>query len=262
MAKAYEQIADDLREAIRAGELPPGDKLPTEAELSKKYRKTLPTVRQALSLLQTEGLIEKQHGRGSFVRRPRKRVTRGNLRHQWEKNRALIPDEERARTGATEHDTGLEMDDLLFHAHYREVRASGDLAAVFGLTEGSALIQRNYRTRYREEDAPFNLVTSYLVRDHVSGNPRLLDDANEPWPGGTMHQLRTVGIEIDRIEEHVTARPPTAEEAEELRLLPGTSVLIVRKVSRDVEDRAVEVTDLVLPGDRTEIIFTTQLERW
>ncbi|MEU5833216.1 GntR family transcriptional regulator [Streptomyces diacarni] len=262
MAKAYEQIADDLREAIRAGELSPGDRLATEAELSKKYRKTLPTVRQALSLLQTEGLIEKRHGRGSFVRKPRKRVTRSNERHQWEKSRALIPDEERARTGATEHDTGLVMDDLLFHAYYREVQASGDLAAVFGLPAGAALIQRNYRTRYRQEDAPFNLVTSYLVRDHISGNPGLLDDANEPWPGGTMHQLRTVGIEIDRMEEHVTARPPTAEEAEELRLLPGTSVLVVRKVSRDVGDRAVEVSDLVLPGDRTEIIFTTQLERW
>ncbi|WP_367124760.1 GntR family transcriptional regulator [Streptomyces phytohabitans] len=262
MAKVYEQIADELREAIRTGELGPGDKLPTESELVRKHRKTLPTVRQALSLLQSEGLIEKHHGRGSFVRKPRKLVRRSNDRHQWEKNRAVQSEAERAGTGSTEHDTGLEMDDLVFRARYREVKAPGDLAAVFDLPEGTDLVERTYRTRYKAEDAPFNLVTSYLVRDYVAANPDLLDAANEPWPGGTMHQLRTVGIELDRMEEHITARPPTAEEAEELQLLPGTAVLIERKVSRDTDGRAVEVSEIVMPGDRTELVFTTPLERW
>ncbi len=40
---------------------------------------------------------------------------------------------------------------------------------------------------------------SWLVYDLVASNPDLLDPSNEPWPGGTQHQLSTVGIELARI---------------------------------------------------------------
>ncbi|MDJ0461498.1 GntR family transcriptional regulator [Streptomyces sp. H27-C3] len=262
MAKAYERIADDLRQLIRTGQLNPGDRLPSETTLVEQYGKSLPTLRQALSLLQAEGLVEKKHGRGNFVRRPRTMVERTNGRHQWEKDRARAPELARAQTGATEHDTGLELNDLVFHAAYREIKADKQLADSFGVPEGTALIERMYRTRYRAEGAPFNLVCSHLVRDLVAENPDLLDATKEPWPGGTQNQLYTVGIELDRIEERITARPPTAEEAEELDLPPGTAVLVLRKTSIDTDDRAVEISDVILPGDRTEMLFTTQLERW
>ncbi|WP_329177103.1 GntR family transcriptional regulator [Streptomyces sp. NBC_01477] len=262
MAKAYERIADDLRDRIRAGELAPGDQLPSETALVDKYGKSLPTLRQALGLLQAEGLIEKQHGRGNFVRRPRTPIRRTNLRHQWEKNRVREPEQQRAGTGVTEHDTGLELDDLIFHAAYREVEAEPEIAEVLGVEVGTALVERTYRTRYRVEPAPFTLVRSFLVRDVVAENPKLLDAANEPWPGGTQSQLSTIGIELGRIEELVTARPPTAEEAEELALPPGTAVIVLRKTSYDVDGRAVEHSDVILPGDRTEMLFTTNLERW
>lgn len=262
MAKAYERIADDLRDRIRAGELIPGDQLPSETMLVEHYGKSLPTLRQALALLQAEGLVEKQHGRGNFVRRARTPAVRTNLRHQWEKNRARQPEGERRKTGSTEHDTGLELDDLVFHASYREIKANEELADVFSVPEGTAIIERSYRTRYAAESAPFTLVTSHLVRDMVADNPALLDAANEPWPGGTQNQLHTVGIEFDRIEEHVTARPPTPEEAEELDLPPGTAVLFLRKKSYDTNDRVVEYSHVTLPGDRTEMVFVTPLERW
>jgi GntR family transcriptional regulator len=262
MAKAYERIADDLRQLIRAGELQPGDQLPPETKLVEQYGKSLPTLRQALSLLQAEGLIEKVHGRGNFVRRPRTPVQRTNARHQWEKDRARQPEPQRAETGATERDTGLEMSDLVFHVSYREVKAEEEIAEALGVPVGTPLLERTYRTRYRAESAPFNLVRSYLVRDLIAGNPDLLDETKEPWPGGTQNQLFTVGIELGRIDERVTARPPTAEEAEELGLPPGTSVLVLRKTSYDTDGRVVDVSDVTLPGDRTELLFTTYLERW
>ncbi|WP_367043897.1 GntR family transcriptional regulator [Streptomyces sp. Je 1-332] len=262
MAKAYEKIADELRAQIRAGQLGPGDRLPSEADLIKSTGRSGPTVQQALRVLQAEGLIEKQHGRGTFVRRPRVLVRRANTRHQWEKNRARAPERQRKATGATEHDTGLAVDDLVFHAAYREIEASEEIAAAMGIDEGTMLVERSYRTRYRAERSPFNLVTSYLIRDLVKGNPELLDETNEPWPGGTWNQLHTVGIEIDRVEERVTARPPTAEEAQELGLPPGTAVLVTRKSLYDTDDRLVEMSRATLPGDRTEILFTTPLERW
>ncbi|MBD0736182.1 GntR family transcriptional regulator [Streptomyces sp. CBMA29] len=262
MAKAYERIADDLRQLIRAGELHPGDQLPSETKLVEQYGKSLPTLRQALSLLQAEGLIEKVHGRGNFVRLPRTLVQRTNGRHQWEKDRAREPEPLRAQTGSTERDTGLELNDLVFYAAYREIKAEGAIAEAFGIPVGTALLERTYRTRYRAESAPFNLVRSYLVRDMVAENPDLLDESKEPWPGGTQSQLFTVGIELGRIEERITARPPTAEEAEELGLPPGTSVLVLRKTSYDVAGRPVDISDVTLPGDRTELLFTTDLERW
>jgi GntR family transcriptional regulator len=262
MGKAYEQIADKLRKAIRAGQLGPGDRLPTETDLAAQHRRSVPTVREALRLLQDEGLIEKQHGRGNFVRRPRTAVLRTNLRHQWEKDRAREPKQERLQTGATEHDTGLQVNDLVFHASYGEAKADTSLAEDFGVPEGAALVERIYRTRYAAETAPFALVSSYLVRDMVAENPDLLDETKEPWPGGTQNQLLTLGIELDRIEERINARPPTPEEAEELELPPGTSVIVLRKISYDTHNRAVEISDVTLPGDRTEMLFTTHLERW
>ncbi|MGW6456288.1 GntR family transcriptional regulator [Streptomyces sp. NPDC055078] len=262
MAKAYERIADELRASIHAGQLAPGDRLPAETVLAERFGRSHVTIREALRVLQSEGLIEKQHGRGSFVREPRTMVQRTNARHQWEKDRAREPEELRVQTGATEHDTGLAVDDLVFHASYREIAAPKDVAKALGVTEGTALIERTYRTRYSEERAPFNLVTSYLVRERIESNPDLLDETKEPWPGGTWNQLLTVGIEIDRIEESVTARPPTAEEAEELDLPPGTAVLQLRKTSFDTEGRVADLSDITLPGDRTEMLFTTHLERW
>ncbi|MFD3885037.1 GntR family transcriptional regulator [Streptomyces microflavus] len=262
MAVAYEQIADDLRRSIRAGELAAGDRLASESKLAEQYRKSVPTVRQALRVLQSEGLIEKLHGRGNFVRRPRTVAKRTNSRHQWEKDRAREPRAKRLKTGATEHDTGLGVQDLVFLASYREIKADDRLAEIFCVPAGSALVERTYRTRYAAESAPFTLVTSYLVRALVEENPDLLDETKEPWPGGTQNQLFTVGIELGRIDEKVTARPPSPEEADELELPPGTSVIVLQKISYDINDRAVEMSDVVLPGDRTEMYFTTPLERW
>ncbi|MFI7408663.1 UTRA domain-containing protein [Streptomyces sp. NPDC049627] len=193
---------------------------------------------------------------------PRTPILRDNHRHQWEKDRARCPLDTRAATGATEHETGLEPRDLVFHARYREVPAPPDLADAFGVPEGTTLLERTYRTRCSAENAPFSLVTSYLVRDMVAANPELLDEANEPWPGGTQHQLHTVGIEVGRVEERVTARPPTPEEARELDLPPGTSVILLRKTSYGIDGRVVDVSEATLPGDRTELLFTTPLERW
>ncbi len=262
MAKKYERIADALRQAIRAGRLKPGERLPAETTLAQQYRTSVPTMRDALAELLAEGLIDKRHGVGNFVREQRQRVERSNERHQWEKDRARLVETERLKTGSTEHDTGLTPSDLAFKAEYRTAQADADLAAAFAVAVGTTLLRRSYRTFHRDEDAPFNLITSHLVHDLVAPNPDLLDETKEPWPGGTQSQLLTVGIELDRIVERITARPPTAEEAEELGLQKGVSVIQLRKLSVGTTGRVVEVSDLVIPGDRTELVFTTPLARW
>ena len=70
--RAYEQIADQLRELILVGKLKPGMKLPTEVELALQLGVSRSTVREALRQLSAEGLIRtaKGTGGGSFVSQP------------------------------------------------------------------------------------------------------------------------------------------------------------------------------------------------
>jgi GntR family transcriptional regulator len=64
----YQQLAEELRRAIEDGSLAPGQKLPSEPELSRRHRIGRPTVRQATELLVRRGLIERRRGAGTFVR--------------------------------------------------------------------------------------------------------------------------------------------------------------------------------------------------
>ena len=262
MATKYDRIAADLRRKIRAGECQPGTQLRSETALMEDYRVSLPTMRRALDLLEAEGLIEKRHGIGNFVRTRRQLVRRSADRYQWEKDRVKLPPEKRRTTGATEQDTGLVMHDLSFEVEFSATEADPDLAEAFGVDVGTPLLQRVYRTRSKREDAPLSLVHSYLVRSMIEKNPDLLRVDKEPWPGGTMHQLSTVDIEVDRIVDEVTARPPSPDEAEALGVGPGVAVLVIRKTSYDVDGRAVEVADVVLAGDRTQLAYSTKLKRW
>jgi GntR family transcriptional regulator len=60
-------------------------------------------------------------------------------------------------------------------------------------------------------------------------------------------------IRLDHAVEQITARQPTGEEAALLRLDPGAPVLNVVVTAYDPAAAPVQVTDLVLPGQRHEI---------
>lgn len=68
---AYEQVAVQLRELMAAGETKPGERLPNEADLAKSFGVSRTTIREALRVLTSEGLIETSRGitGGSFVKR-------------------------------------------------------------------------------------------------------------------------------------------------------------------------------------------------
>jgi GntR family transcriptional regulator, transcriptional repressor for pyruvate dehydrogenase complex len=70
--KAYEQVADQLRELIVAGELRPGQRLPPEHNLARDFGVSRTTVREALRALAAEQLIRTVEGAagGSFVSSP------------------------------------------------------------------------------------------------------------------------------------------------------------------------------------------------
>jgi GntR family transcriptional regulator of arabinose operon len=66
----YRQVFDALSEQIAGGGLRPGDRLPSEADLVRRFGASRITVGRALRDLQVLGLIERRVGSGTFVRRP------------------------------------------------------------------------------------------------------------------------------------------------------------------------------------------------
>ena len=63
----YRQVVDQVAELIRAGQLPPGSRLPSFRELAPQLLVSLITVRRAYSDLEQAGLIVRRQGQGSFV---------------------------------------------------------------------------------------------------------------------------------------------------------------------------------------------------
>lgn len=66
----HHQVYTDLRSVLAQGEWKPGERLPTELELARRYGCSLITVRRALDELRREGRLERTRGRGTFVSEP------------------------------------------------------------------------------------------------------------------------------------------------------------------------------------------------
>ena len=63
----YIQVATLLRSRIAEGQVRPGERMPTLDELEREFGVARVTVRQAVELLEKEGLVRRQQGRGTFV---------------------------------------------------------------------------------------------------------------------------------------------------------------------------------------------------
>jgi GntR family transcriptional regulator len=61
------RVAAELREQLRRGDHPPGGKLPSEPDLAARLGVSRPTLREALRLLEDQGLIVRRHGSGTYV---------------------------------------------------------------------------------------------------------------------------------------------------------------------------------------------------
>ncbi|WP_328321816.1 winged helix-turn-helix domain-containing protein [Kribbella sp. NBC_00382] len=66
-AATYIKVADAIRDAIRTGELAPGQQLPAGPKLAQEFGVALMTVRRAIDSLRAEGLLHSTHGVGVFV---------------------------------------------------------------------------------------------------------------------------------------------------------------------------------------------------
>ena len=64
---AYLQVARDIREQIKSGQLKPGDKLPSFSALCEHYEVSGTVIRTAMILLKAEGVLDGRQGKGVYV---------------------------------------------------------------------------------------------------------------------------------------------------------------------------------------------------
>ena len=129
-----------------------------------------------------------------------------------EKDLALRPEAERAHLGEAETDLNMSITQQRFTSQYEQVLATDDWARLFGI---QLLLRHSWEAVDPTTDLRLSCSVSHMPLSLVEGNPALLDAKYEPWPGGTQHQLLTVGVEIVRI---VGGRNGSIASTGELRL--------------------------------------------
>lgn len=228
----HHDIADDLRNQITTGHLKPGERLPSETDLAGRYKVSTVTLRSALAVLQGEGLVEKLHGKGNFVRRPLRRIMYvggwGTL-DPWTAAEAALRVTVRTAT----------------------VRADGHLTTLLRVPTGSPLAE--FFCVSHEGESPHGLARIYIPRDLA---PTGVLDGESPCPEAAK-RFAVLGPPPAAVRETVCARPPTPNESLTLRTNSAAPVLAITRVATDPTGRVVEAALLVFPGDRADAVFTT-----
>lgn len=255
--------ADTLRRELRAlaSTLRPGDQFLTITEIMTRYGVGKNLASKVVVGLKESGILSGPAGGRTWVRVRPQQIKRHNLRYHEEKRAVLETESNRSRIGVAETDSGISVQ-ALFEDNYKYdvVTPSEDIRAALNLAPEAKALRRIY-TRRHAAMAGASTSVSHIPYDLASKNPDLLNSDKEPWPGGTMHQLYTIGIELTRIDDHVVSSMPSSDEVKLLDVPPGVPMLRIRKISY-AGDTPVEVSDIPLPGDRVELVYTTPLEPW
>ncbi|WP_196440291.1 GntR family transcriptional regulator [Planomonospora sp. ID67723] len=233
----FRQIADHIRDAIEREALHEGDKLPSEAQLMQHYGVARMTIRNALQVLQSEGLTVAEHGRGVFVRSrpPVRRLASDRFarRHRERGKAAFIAETEEA--GGKPSVDSIKV---------TEQAAPPEVAQLLGLAAGAPVIVRS--RRYLINGQPVETAVSYLPADIAKGTRIEQPDSG---PGGIYARLEELGYRLDRFVEEIRSRMPFREEVRALKLAPGVPVFNLVRTAYAADSRAVEVCDTVMSTD-------------
>jgi GntR family transcriptional regulator len=233
----HDQIRRMIRGQIAAGELRPGDRLPTEHEYASRFGVSLAPVRQALLDLVSSGLLVRVKGRGTFVREAK-----------VEESISLL-------TSFTE---SLRSRGEAFSMQVLDQRvepAPTDVARRLGVRTGTHLVRLRRLARVRDEPAAILDARLPAARFGRLATIAGFDDGRSLY--GTLEaefDTRVGGahsaLEVVRCDE---------DEAELLGVSEGTPALLVRSVTMDDKGRPVEAADVLYRADR--FTFTIDSER-
>jgi len=239
----YRQLADQLRADINSGEYGPGVAIPSEAALMQRYGVARNTVRLAMVMLREEGLVVTHHGRGTFVRDslPIRRLT---------------SDRYRAALQAVDDGTTPEWPEYRAEAIHQEIPANVRVAELLDIQAGTPVLER--RILFLDGSLPQQMSMSYVPLELVTGTP-VADPQREPWAGGTVAALASIGVRVTSVRELVRARMPQPDETRSLAVAVGTPMLTVTR-TMFAGDRPVEAAvDIIVPGDRGELEYRLDL---
>src|SRR4051794_37565489 len=154
----YQQIAEALRAAIRAGEYTPGDRLPGENDLMASYGVARMTARQALGMLTSEGVANARKGSGVYVRdfTPVIRSALTRLSN------------ERWSAGASIWSADADGRDIHVTTTVTQGTAPARIAPLLALEDGEPVCIRT--RRFVLDDKPVLLSTCYLPASIVAGS--------------------------------------------------------------------------------------------
>lgn len=229
-APIWQVIAETLRKELSEGRYAPGEKLPTEAQLSGRFGVNRHTVRRALSELGSEGLVWSRRGAGVFVSAPPP---------------AEYPIGRRVR----------------FH---NQISANGRLPSkqVLALeTRKATMVEA--KALNLNGDAKVHVYDGLSFADKLPIAVFCSVFPAEPLPGLPVHlrqngsvtaALAAEGVrDYTRAETRLTASVADAMEARHLRVSEGASVLRSESVNVDATGNPVEYGQTVFAGDRVTL---------
>jgi GntR family transcriptional regulator len=242
----YRAIADDLRRQIETGELRPGQQLRTEIELRDHYSASRNTIRDAIKLLVTRGLVETRPGQGTFVVETIVPLVT-----------TLTGDPETASggedfTSIRQAGKPAEPRDTLPEVGIHQAGSPLPVTSELRLPEGTPIVSR-HQQRYID-DIPWSLQTSFYPMNLIErGATRLLQAGDIP--EGTVVYLReALDIKQAGYRDTITVRAPDNSEAAFFKLPDDGRISIIetRRTAFDQHKTPVRLTVSVYPADRNQ----------
>lgn len=252
MAIGYRELAAALREAIQQGTYPAGSTLPKQEEIAAHYGVNIKTVRQAVGVLEAEGLVTPVRRRGAVVRArpPMKRLgAERYAKSKWKSGLvAFMADRESSgRTWRPDDQTQT----------VRLVDADPEVAEAYDLPAGTRVYER--ARLVKEDGVPTHTLTSYYRREDVEGT-RLVDPTAGPaGPGGGFAVLTAQGLEPETMTESLHARMPTPEEIATLGLPAGEPVVVLQRKTYTTGGRLIEFARGVHAASRFSWTYTFKI---
>ena len=228
----YRQMRDTLRQWIETGVYKPGDILPPEPDLESQFEVSRITVRQAIVELVQEGLLERERGKGTFVREPK--ITQ-KLNHisSWAETILAM--------GMTARTVDCRIEEVEPPVWVKRILP-------VGADEKVTLV---IRLRYAN-DEPMCIMTNYILSDYVPGLARdgLI---SESLYDTLEHKYNLV---LSRAEETVEAMVTDKKTAEKLKTYEGAPLLVVTRVTYDQNDLPFEVVKVKSRADKYQYSAT------
>lgn len=244
ISRKWRTIADQLRAQIATGDLKPGDRLPSEGDLMKRYSVSRNTVRLATGQLVNEGLIETLAGRTGGNRVRERHILTFHASHAENPGRPFAESD----SWATDVRAQGFQPSQDFECH--NVRLPADLAAMLGQPEGADAVRRRC-VRY-VNGQPSSIQDSYYPGWLCEQVPELRSAADIT-PGTTLLLAERGHVQVGYLDDNL-ARMPSPDEAELLDVGAGTPVLVKYRIACTAT-AIVRVTVETMVGDRNRLQY-------